>query len=69
MSGKNARSEYLGELENKSSLIAYSDARTVREYTSKLNIEVSPPVVRGTGIVCTIGRCRWFIANEIYQKY
>jgi len=55
MSGKNARCEYLGELEQKSSLITFSDARTVREYTSKLNIDVPPPVVRGTGIVCTIG--------------
>lgn len=55
MSGKNARSEYLGELEQKSSLIGYSDARTVREYTSQLNIEGPAPVVRGTGIVCTIG--------------
>jgi len=37
------------------SLIGYSDARTTREFISNLNIDSPPPVVRGTGIVCTIG--------------
>jgi len=55
MSGSQARSEYLHEIGKNSSLITFSDARTLREFTSKIDIDVTPPVVRGTGIVCTIG--------------
>jgi len=52
MSGKEARDEYRGDVEK---LAGYSEAHTTREYISELNIDTSPPVVRGTGIVCTIG--------------
>ena len=50
MSGKIVQVEYLDQMEQK-----YSEARTLREYTSNLDINSAPPVVRGTGIVCTIG--------------
>ena len=65
MSGKYARTEYLDEIEKRSSLITFSDARTVREYTGNLNINATPPVVRGTGIVCTIGK-RCFLFPHFY---
>ena len=55
MSGQEARSEYIGEHVERGTLIGYSDARTTREFISNLNIDSPPPVVRGTGIVCTIG--------------
>jgi len=55
MSGKAAQVEYLDEIQDKSSLTTYSEARTLREYTSNLNIDRTPQVVRGTGIICTIG--------------
>lgn len=55
MSGRCAQAEYRDELQGKDSIIKYSEARTLREYTSNLNIDATPPVVRGTGIICTIG--------------
>jgi len=55
MSGQAAKNEYLGEIQATSSVTTYSEARTLREYTSSLNIDRTPQVVRGTGIVCTIG--------------
>jgi len=51
MSGANARFEYL----KSSSSTTYSTARNNREFTCDLNIDQVPPVVRGSGIVCTIG--------------
>ena len=56
MSGRAAQTEYLGELQDKTSLTTYSGARTLREYTGNLNIDRTPEVVRGTGIICTIGK-------------
>jgi len=55
MSGKAAQVEYLDEIQSKQSLTTYSEARTLREYTSNLDIDKTPQVVRGTGIICTIG--------------
>jgi len=55
MSGRAARSEYVEEHGAHGSLLGYSDAHSTREFISRLDIDNKPPVVRGTGIVCTIG--------------
>lgn len=56
MAGRVAHGEYLSELAEKQyAMTSYSKARTLREHTSELDINATPPVVRGTGIVCTIG--------------
>lgn len=55
MSSRAAQAEYSREHSEQGSLIGYSDARTTREFISNLDINSNPPVVRGTGIVCTIG--------------
>ena len=67
MSGKAAQVEYLDEIQDKSSLTTYSEARTLREYTSNLEIDRTPQVVRGTGIICTIGMYNSFLhpAEEV----
>jgi len=55
MAYSKVRSEYVGELENRDAVVGFTDARTPREHTSNLDINTNPPVIRGTGIVCTIG--------------
>ncbi|XP_047133066.1 pyruvate kinase PKM isoform X2 [Hydra vulgaris] len=51
MSGAKARFEYKAETDQ----VPHPSARTRGEYLSLLNIDHPPTVIRGTGIICTIG--------------
>lgn len=61
MSGSQARFEYQHDLNRhhklmkQDSVVSFPSAKTLREYVCSLNIDTPPPVVRGVGIICTIG--------------
>jgi len=61
MSGSQARFEYQEDLRNKhmltrqDTLTSFPTAKTLREYITAIDIDQTPPVVRGNGIICTIG--------------
>lgn len=55
MSGSVARSEYLIEYSSRRQN-QQSNAFNTREYLCNINIDTVPPAVRGSGIICTIGK-------------
>ena len=55
MSGSAARIEYLKDSENITNRRYRNETNNLLDYWSNINIDDVAPVIRSTGIICTIG--------------
>ena len=69
MSGKAARFEYKEDMDERNALLNSAHARNHLEFSCGLDIDTVPPVVRGTGIICTIGKEYLGIIHSVTSSF